>query len=310
MQFLQFRSHPVTPPAETNLHIAPGSSFLTISGQLADAGIIQHPTLFRLLARITGVTGKLRAGDYQFSSAATPEDILQRLVAGDVRRFQLTIPEGLTLAEIAARYQQQGFGSAEDLLRAAEQLTKRQKLDAGAQSLEGYLFPETYTLESTTTEQQLLQAMLDEFERQVSKELLSAAASRGLNRRQLVILASIVQKEAGSEAEMPLIAAVFHNRLQRRIPLQADPTVIYGIPDFDGNLTRKQLETPTDYNTYTRRGLPIGPIANPGLAALQSAASPAQVDYLYFVARGDGSHEFSKTLAAHNRAVRKYQLGR
>ncbi|ORJ52417.1 hypothetical protein B5V00_16785 [Geothermobacter hydrogeniphilus] len=310
LQFHHFRTTPVSPPQTVDLHIAAGSSFSQICRQLADNGVIDHPILFRLLGRLTGVTAKLRAGDYRFSTPATPDEILQRLVAGDVRHFRFTVPEGLTLAEIAVRYQQAGFGRAENLLRAAADPKLLKQLDPGVSSLEGYLFPETYTLETTTTPRQLLQAMIDQFKRRVGSGLLAAAARRGLDRRKLVILASIVQKEAGNDAEMPLIAAVFHNRLRRRIPLQADPTVIYGISNFDGNLTRRDLETPTAYNTYTRAGLPAGPIANPGMAALEAAANPAAVDYLYFVARGDGTHEFSRTLAEHNRAVRKYQLGR
>jgi len=143
----------------------------------------------------------------------------------------------------------------------------------------------------------------------LTPELLMAANARGLDRHKLVTLASIVQKEAGNEEEMPLIAGVFHNRLRKGMRLQADPTVIYGVVNFDGNLTRRHLTTPTPYNTYTRGGLPPGPIASPGLAALRAAAFPAQSQALYFVARGDGRHEFNVTLEAHNRAVRRYQLG-
>jgi len=310
LHFQQFRTTPVSPPETIDLHIAAGSSFAQISSRLAEAGVIDHPTLFQVLGRLTGVTAKLRAGDYRFSAPATPGEILHRLVEGDVRRFRFTVPEGLTLADIAASYQKAGYGTAAALLAASTDPELLKPLGSGISSLEGYLFPETYTLEKTTSPKRLLQAMLAEFKRQLTPELLAEAGKQGLSRHQLVILASIVQKEAGNEEEMPLIAAVFHNRLKRRIPLQADPTVIYGLKDFDGNLTRRHLETPTPYNTYTRAGLPSGPIANPGLAALKATATPAEVDYLYFVARGDGTHEFSKSLTEHNRAVRKYQLRR
>jgi UPF0755 protein len=151
--------------------------------------------------------------------------------------------------------------------------------------------------------------MITQGNRQLTPELLAAARARGLDRHALVTLASIVQKEAGNDEEMPVIAAVFHNRLRKGMLLQADPTVIYGIAGFDGNLTRRHLQTPTPYNTYTRGGLPPGPIASPGLAALRAAAEPAASSALYFVARGDGRHEFNVTLEAHNRAVNRFQRG-
>jgi UPF0755 protein len=152
--------------------------------------------------------------------------------------------------------------------------------------------------------------MVRQFESRLAPELLEGAAKIGLDRHRLVTLASIIQKEAGTTSEMPVIAAVFHNRLRRKMPLQADPTVIYGIANFNGNITRKDLRTPTPYNTYRIAGLPPGPIASPGADALRAAAFPAKADYLYFVARGDGTHAFSKDLREHNRAVRHYQLKR
>jgi len=231
-------------------------------------------------------------------------------VAGDVIKIRITIPEGLTLKEIAARVAGAGIGTAEQLLKAAGDLARLSRLGVPGKNLEGYLFPETYTVTSTTTPVEVVRAMVAQFEHQVTPDLLAAAKARGLDRHALVTLASIVQKEAGNDAEMPLIAGVFHNRLRKGMPLQADPTVIYGVVNFDGNLTRRHLITPTPYNTYTQKGLPPGPIASPGLVALRAAAFPAETKALYFVARGDGRHEFSATLEAHNRAVRHYQLGR
>jgi UPF0755 protein len=156
----------------------------------------------------------------------------------------------------------------------------------------------------------LLRAMVEQLNQHLAPAMLARAEALGMNRHELLTLASIIQKEAGNVMEMPLISAVFHNRLKRGIALQADPTVIYGIADFNGNLTRKHLETPTPYNTYRKRGLPPGPIASPGLFALRAAANPATSDDLFFVARGDGTHEFSATLKEHNQAVRRYQLRR
>lgn len=310
VQFQQFRHHPIQPSSEQILQIKSGSSFQQISRRLAESGVIDDAFYFRLLGRIQGVTGQMQAGEYLFKEAASPEQILARLVSGDIRRFPFTVPEGLTLTDIATRYEKDGFGTTEAFLQAARNPALLKKFLPRQKSLEGYLFPETYTLDSSTTADRLITAMLDEFNRRLTPELVAAGEKRGLNRHQLVTMASIVQKEAGNTDEMPLIAAVFHNRLQRRIPLQADPTVIYGIENFDGNLTRKHLKTPTPYNTYTHAGLPPGPIANPGMDALQAAAYPADVDYMYFVARGDGTHAFSRTLKEHNQAVRRFQLRR
>ena len=298
----------VTPQGPLVLDIKPGSSFTQIAGQLEESGVISDARRFTWLARWHKATGQIHAGQYLFEFAATPDQVLTRLVAGDIRKFHVTIPEGFTLREIAARLAKTGIGSADEVLALCYDAGFLTELKIEAASLEGYLFPETYTYTSSTTPRQLLQAMLAQLQAQLTPELLARAAALGLNRHQLLTLASIIQKEAGNVMEMPLISAVFHNRLKQGIALQADPTVIYGIADFNGNLTRKHLATPTPYNTYTMRGLPPGPIASPGQFALLAAAAPAPSKDLYFVARGDGTHEFSATLQAHNQAVRRYQL--
>ncbi len=302
-----FQRWPVTPPSIQRVTIAPGTGVGQIALQLEQAGVIGDADRFVSLARWREAAQKIKAGEYEFVKAATPVEILDRLVAGDVVKIRITIPEGFTLREIAARVEAAGIGSAEQFRKAATDPVRLKKLGIPGPSLEGYLFPETYIVNSTTTTAEIVRAMVFQFERQLTPALLAAARARGLDRHQLVTLASIVQKEAGSEAEMPLIAGVFHNRLRKGMRLQADPTVIYGIAGFDGNLTRRHLETPTPYNTYTRAGLPPGPIASPGLAALKAAAEPASTAALYFVARGDGRHEFNATLEAHNRAVNTFQ---
>jgi UPF0755 protein len=178
-----------------------------------------------------------------------------------------------------------------------------------AESLEGYLFPDTYYFPRNTPIDRIIQTMLDRFNTVFTPAWADRARGIGLSRHQVVTLASIIEKETGAAGERPLIASVFHNRLARGMRLQSDPTVIYGIEDFDGNLTRAHLETPTPYNTYQVAGLPPGPIASPGRAALEAALFPEETDYLYFVARGDGTHQFSTRLDEHNEAVRRYQLG-
>jgi UPF0755 protein len=305
-----FEHRPVEPPAAQRVKVAPGTALPQIATQLEQAGVVSDAGRFIRLVRLRTAAQKLKAGEYEFAVAATPAEILDRLVAGDVIKIRITIPEGFNLREIAGRVAAAGIGSAEQLHALAKDPVFASKLKVPAGTLEGYLFPETYTVNTTTSTNELLQTMVAQLDRQLSPELLDAARSHGLNRHALVTLASIIQKEAGNDAEMPLISAVFHNRLRLGMRLQADPTVIYGISNFNGNLTRRDLQTPTPYNTYTRGGLPPGPIASPGLAALRAAAYPAASDALYFVSRGDGTHVFSATLTAHNRAVQRYQLKR
>jgi UPF0755 protein len=298
------------PDAPVTIHVASGSAFGTVARDLQRTGVVSSTICFKLLARLRGDAAAIQAGDYRFASRATPGRILDRLVAGDVVRHQLTIPEGFSRQEIVQRLRESDFPDAAAFLPLTDDPAFINSLGIKAVSLEGYLFPETYTYDSRTNARQLIRAMVDQCRAELPPALLAKAKQQGLDRHQLLTLASIIQKEAGNNAEMPLISAVFHNRLQRGIALQADPTVIYGIKDFDGNLTRRHLQEITPYNTYRVPGLPPGPIASPGRAALQAAANPAAVKYLYFVARGDGTHQFSSTLREHNAAVRKYQLKR
>jgi len=310
LRFAWFIKHPVAPPSPQTVRIASGTSFAEIARTLEAQGVVADAGKLKLLARWREAAGRVKAGEYAFDQPANPDAILARLVAGDVIRYRFTVPEGLTLREIAARLETEGRGRADSFLALTHDPAFCQPLGIAGTTMEGYLFPETYLLTGDMTEEKLIQAMVREFNRRLTPEIEAGATQHKLNRHQLVILASIIQKEAGNREEMPLIASVFHNRLQKGIPLQADPTVIYGIDNFDGNLTRQHLNTPTPYNTYQLRGLPAGPIANPGEDALRAAAFPATTDYIFFVSRGDGTHAFSKTLQEHNALVRKYQLMR
>lgn len=305
-----FLSRPVAPPRPQTLVIPMGTSLPEVARRLADGRVVSSALGFRLLARMRGEADRLQAGEYRFSRRATPGEVLNRLVTGDVVRHRVTIPEGWTLKEIANRLAAKGLTNRKAFLARATDPAFLQALGVHAPSLEGYLFPETYTFVRGTPPGQIIRTMLRELDTHLTPQLLQAAHSQGLNRRQLLTLASIIQKETGDAAEMPLIASVFYNRLRRHMRLQSDPTVIYGLKHFDGNLTRRDLETPTPYNTYCIRGLPPGPIASPGETALEAAAHPATTDYLYFVSRGDGTHVFSRTLRAQDAAVRRYQLHR
>lgn len=310
LEFAAFLYRPVTPAASTVVSVSPGLPFAEVARQLQAEGVVRSAAGFKLLAWLRGDARRIKAGPYDFGGPATPGRVLDRLVAGDVRRQRLTIPEGFSLREIASRIEAEGIGRAETFLHLARDPGFIASLGIASPSLEGYLFPDTYLFDSGTPEDRLIRAMVRQFESRLAPDLVEGAAKAGLDPHQLVTLASIIQKEAGTREEMPVIAAVFHNRLRRNMPLQADPTVIYGVADYNGTITRKHLLTPTPYNTYRMTGLPPGPIASPGEDALRAAAFPAAADYLFFVASGDGNHTFSRTLGEHNRAVQQYRLSR
>ncbi|MEA3545699.1 MAG: endolytic transglycosylase MltG [Thermodesulfobacteriota bacterium] len=296
--------------APVQIQIQPGTGLSRVASDLQNAGVVRSALVVKILARWNQQGGQIQAGHYRFSDPATPGEVLNRLIRGDVEKVSLTIPEGFNLQQIIERTAAKGFGQREKLLELACDVDFIHSLDIEAASLEGYLFPETYLFAPGIDEKALLRMMVEQLRRHIDDELQQQLKALGLTLHQWLTLASIIEKEAGIVAEMPLISSVFHNRLKRHIPLQTDPTVIYGIKNFDGNITRKHLKTPTPYNTYLIRGLPPGPIASPGLAALEAAVNPLESKYLYFVAQGDGRHQFSKTLKEHNAAVRKYQLRR
>jgi len=303
-----FIFRPVLPQQPKIISIQKGQSFNQIAKKLEREGIVSSAFNLKILATLRGDARHIQAGDFNFAAASRPGRVLDRLIQGDTLRLRVTLPEGLTAVQIAERLAQAGYTDHEEFLRLAMDPAFAQKLGIDAPSLEGYLFPETYRFGVNLPSRHLLRFMVDQFNKHLSKDLLEKAETQGLSLHQVVTLASIIQKETAKRSEMPIISAVFHNRLKRNMPLQADPTVIYGIENFNGNLTRRDLRTHTPYNTYTQRGLPAGPIANPGARALQAATSPANVPYLYFVSRGNGSHQFSRTLREHNNAVRQFQL--
>ncbi|VFQ46404.1 endolytic transglycosylase MltG [Desulfoluna butyratoxydans] len=309
----RFYRTPQGDPATTLIYtIKRGQSFNTTARQLVKAGLCSSETKLRFMATVYGLDKKIKAGEYRLSGAMTPEEILTVLTSGKVHLRRLTIPEGYTVRQIADVVEQSGLGEAALIMDLcfSEPFTRRMELPGEAPSLEGYLFPETYLFEKGTSEEAILAAMVGRFKAVFTEELQQEGKALGLSPNQVVTLASIIEKETGAPSERPIISSVFHNRLKKRMRLETDPTVIYGIKDFNGNITRKDLRRRTPYNTYVIKGLPPGPIASPGLAALTAAVRPEDTGYLYFVSKKDGSHHFSRTFKEHSRAVRKYQLNR
>jgi UPF0755 protein len=293
------------------VEVPAGASLRAVASLLEAKGAIRDARAFAWLARLEGKDGALKVGEYELEPGLGAREVLAVLVEGRVRLHALTIPEGLRIEEIAARVAEAGFGSARDYVALARDPAFARAQGTGGDTLEGYLFPETYHFPRGASAADVIRAQLAQFERTWSG-LAPLAAKRKLAKRDAVILASLVEKETGAPQERPLIAAVFHNRIARGMRLETDPSVIYGIPSFDGNLRRVHLEDERNpYNTYRIPALPPGPIANPGAAALRAAVEPAAgVDSLFFVSRGDGTHVFSRTYAEHLVAVRKYQLRR
>jgi UPF0755 protein len=308
---LLFLASPATERSETVIIDFPvGTPISSLADLLEQRGVVRSSLKFRLYARLKGEARHIKAGEYEFSTALRPDGVLSKLVRGEVLLHQVTFPEGVTTQEIAALLAAQGLAGADQVLAAAADADFARELGISVPTLEGYLFPDTYRFARHLPVATLLRTMVGRFIQYFGAAQEERARHLGLTRHEVVILASIVEKETGSAPERPLIAGVFLNRLRRGIPLQSDPTVIYGIPEFDGNLTRPHLRTDTPYNTYTRRGLPTGPICNPGAAAFDAVLSPAATSYLYFVGKGDGTHHFSATLPEHNAAVARYQLHR
>ncbi|MBN2809534.1 MAG: endolytic transglycosylase MltG [Deltaproteobacteria bacterium] len=294
----------------TLILITPGSSLRKIAGELKEHNLINSRRRFIMLNRILHSSARLQAGEYQIAAASTPLEIIAALQEGRVYQRQVTIPEGFTLTQIGARLEALGLCRSEEFksLTTSPQALKNWQI--AGETLEGYLFPSTYNYSRQTSCREILDIMIATSLQQ-RQSLTAAAPASSLTELQILTMASLIQKEAGNNEEMPLISSVFHNRLRKHMRLASDPTTIYALGEnFDGNLRRRDLNHPSPYNTYRHYGLPPGPICSPGTAAFEAALKPVPTDYLYFVSRNDGRHQFSRTLKEHNQAVRKYQLKR
>lgn len=289
------------------VRIEQGDSFAAVVRRLHEQKVISNERLFALWARLTGVEKKIHWGLYRFDASLSPRDILERMVLGKGIFQSVTIPEGLTVKEIAQLLGNMQIADSEKFLAAAADPETLRMFGLQNRGLEGYLFPDTYHFTPATPERDIVIAMAERFRKTAEPLLDQYSQAVHMTPDEIVTLASIIEKETGVEAERPLVSAVFHNRLNLHMPLQSDPTVIYGLKDFNGNLTRKDLEGPTPYNTYRITALPPGPICNPSLSSIKAALHPAEVAYLYFVSKNDGTHLFSERFEDHKHAVRTYQ---
>mgnify|MGYP001089471974 CR=1 FL=1 len=286
-----------------------GATLRQVASGLASKDVIRGKRLFLLWGRLTASGREIKAGEYLLSSRMPPVEIMNVLRKGNVICHPLTIPEGYTAHQIAALLAEKHLLDAGSFQSVVFDPDSPKRYGLSAPSLEGFLYPDTYHFSRGLIASSVVQTMVRRFF-EVIAPLREAIEQNSMALEQIVTIASLVEKETGRAEERPLIAGVFLNRLNRGMRLASDPTVIYGIKEFDGNLTRNDLKDPTPYNTYVIRGLPPGPIANPGIEAIRAVLYPAETDYLYFVSKNDGTHHFSETLSEHNRAVTVYQKNR
>lgn len=310
-RFVEENLQPVATASEPVIFtVEPGMTLKTIARRLAAEGLVRDARVTEWFGRYHELGNQLKTGEYWVSAAETPEQILATLISGQVATFELAIPEGFTMAMIADRIEAEGLGNAAEFLAYAKDPASAKALGVEGTTLEGYLFPETYRLPHGLTTPETAAVLVNQF-LEVWKELEPKATAQKLSMKELVTLGSIIEKETGVAYERPQIAAVFLNRIKKGMRLETDPTVIYGIPNFDGNLRRRDLENGDNpYNTYKIPGLPPGPIASPGRDSLEAVLAPADVPYIFFVSKNDGTHVFSVTYAEHERRVDEYQRKR
>jgi UPF0755 protein len=287
--------------------IPAGATFQQVASLLEREQLIRSRFAFVWLGRAQEADRKVHPGEYELNAAMPPAEILSKLLAGRVVLHSVTIPEGYTIEQIADVLAQQHITDRAEFIRLAHDKAFLKTLGISAESVEGYLYPDTYRFPRPTAAKDVMKTMVDQFEHVLTAEWQARAKELRLTIHEVLTLASVIEKETGATDERARISSVFHNRLKNKIPLQSDPTVIYGLPNFDGNLHKKDLSHPSPYNTYRWAGLPPGPIASPGAESIRAALYPAPTSDLYFVSKNDGTHQFSATLVQHNKAVEKYQ---
>ena len=294
------------PPSKV-VTIPDHSTFQQVAALLEREGLIKSRLAFVWLGRFQSADRKIQAGEFELNPSMAPAEILSRLTVGQVVLHPILIPEGLTMVQVAEIFGQQGLVDPQELLRLMRDPAFIASLGIKADTLEGYLYPDTYKFPRGIKPKEVITTMVEHLRQVYGPDLEARAQELKLTQHEVLTLASVIEKESGSNGEREEISAVFHNRLKKHIPLQSDPTVIYGLPSFDGNIHKKDLSSPSPYNTYRISGLPPGPIANPGIQSIRATLYPSNSRALYFVSKNDGTHQFSATLEEHNQAVEKYQ---
>ncbi len=297
--------------SEQLVDIPPGSGTNEIGRRLVEGGFVRDLFIFRAAMWWAGGCLSLKAGEYRFAEPMSASQVIDKLARGEVHARRITFPEGLTIIDMSKIYEQRGFGPASEFVAAAGNVELIAGVDPQAPDLEGYLYPETYAIPRGTPAAKLIALMVERFRAAYTDDLHAQAEAQGLTAREVVTIASLVEKETAQESERPLVAAVYRNRMKLGMGMQADPTVIYALQKagkYDGNIRRADLQFDSPYNTYKYAGLPPGPIASPRKASLAAALAPADVPYIYFVSRNDGTHVFASTLAEHNKNVREFQI--
>lgn len=301
-------SPPGSLSAPVMVEVRQGDSFYAVAKVLKEKNVIKSIRKFYLYSKLNDGLYSIKAGEYRFEPKMKTSEILSMLIKGSVIRYRVTIPEGYNIYQIAALFQKKGLLDGQDFMDKVFDKALMERLGVKGVSFEGYLYPETYFFVKGMDSDAIISTMVSRLRAVISAEFKSRAREIDFTMEEVINLASIIEKETGNPKERPVISAVFHNRLKKRMRLQTDPTVIYGmIENFDGDLRKKDLKKKTPYNTYRINGLPLGPIANPGIDAIRAALYPADVDYYYFVSKNNGSHVFSRTLNEHNRNVWRYQ---
>lgn len=295
--------------AEVEVQIPEGTTFREAVTILAKNELIRDENLFVAIGRITGIDKRIRAGFYVFSGKVTPFDVLLKLRLGKVLEYEVTIVEGDSLLEIGKKLADANLMLPETFSELAFSEAFMNDLDIDGRSLEGYLYPQTYRFSKGTKPKTVLKIMVQKLREEFNEDLEKRADKMGWTENEVLTLASIIEKEAVVDSERAVISAVYHNRLKKGMPLQADPTSIYGVKSSRQRITRDDLRRKTEYNTYVIKGLPPGPIASPGIKSIKAALAPAKVPYIYFVAKNDRSHYFSTTLSEHNSAVARVRAG-
>jgi UPF0755 protein len=308
---LNYLFTPVNPGGQVSFSVPQGATAKDIADILYKAGLIKSSLLFRVIAKNRGLDGRLKAGDYILEEGLTMSQIVERLEKGQVSTLSFTVPEGLTVEQAADTLSEKGLVDHDRFLAAArnKDLVKEFLPDDVRirEPLEGYLFPNTYKVRKGSSETEFVRVMAEATKAMYTPDMQGRLASLSLTFHQALTLASIIEREAAYDEERPVMSAVYNNRLRIKMKLDADPTVLYAMGRTSGVLLKKDLDFDSPYNTYKVAGLPPGPIAAPGARSIIAAVNPAPVDYLYFVAKSDRTHVFSKTLAEHNANVRKVQ---